>query len=205
MSVCVCVSEREEEEPGLLRSVITGCRLRSVIFRSPPSVRVADLLRTCPGIYLILVKLTAKAEALLSWCPLETPRPRLDFTATFGDLVGVWEIMETWFLKLGLSLSVLLVALPGLLGAGTPTNNSTQPFTAGINYSTAADELSDTENNATSASSSSESLSPSQRNILLSLSAETHTAAAGFFGKSRHCGGASATLGLPPLSPVIVS
>lgn len=95
--------------------------------------------------------------------------------------------METWFLNhvLGLSLSVLLLGQPGLLGAGTPSHNSTDPVTAGVNYSTATDEPSDLGNNATSASQSSESLSPSQRNILLSVADESHTAAAaaGSLGK----------------------
>ncbi|XP_070771173.1 protein HEG [Enoplosus armatus] len=91
--------------------------------------------------------------------------------------------METWFLNhvLGLSLSVLLLGLPGPLGAGTPSNNNTDPVTAGFYYSTATDELSNMENNSTSTSYSSESLSPSQRNILLTRAAETHTAAAGSF------------------------
>lgn len=123
--------------------------------------------------------------------------------------------METWFLNhvLGVSLSVLLLALPGLLGAGTPSINSTDSVTAGINHSTATDELNDTENNATSTSYSSESLSPSQRNILLSLTAETHTAAAGNFGKftvteacSGKCNRQNVTsAGLPPGSHVIMS
>lgn len=93
--------------------------------------------------------------------------------------------METWFLNhvLGLSLSVLLLGLPGPLGAGTPINNSSDPVTAGFSFSTATDELSYTENNATSTSYSSESLSPSQRNLLLTHAAETHTAAVGNFGK----------------------
>lgn len=103
--------------------------------------------------------------------------------------------METRFLKLVLSLSVLLVALPGHLGAGTPANNSTEPFTAGINQSTSTDDVG---RNASSTSYSSESLSPSQRKTLLSLSAEPHTAAAGSLGKRSR--GASATLGSPPLS-----
>ncbi|GAA6230156.1 protein HEG homolog 1 [Lates japonicus] len=91
--------------------------------------------------------------------------------------------METWFLNhvLGLSLSVLLLGLPGPLGAGTPINNSSDPVTAGFSYSTATDELSYTENNATSTSYSSESLSPSQRNLLLTHAAETHIAAVGNF------------------------
>ncbi|XP_041807417.1 protein HEG [Chelmon rostratus] len=86
--------------------------------------------------------------------------------------------METWFVNhvLGLSLSVLLLGLPGPLGAETPSSNSTDSVTAGFHYSSATDELSGMGNNATSTSSSSESLSPSQRNILL-----THTAAAGNF------------------------
>lgn len=106
--------------------------------------------------------------------------------------------METRFLKLVVSLSVLLVAtLPGHLGAGTPANNSTEPFTAGINQSTSTDELDDVGRNASSTSYSSESLSPSQRNTLLSLSAEPHTAAGSLGKRSR---GASATLGSPPLS-----
>ncbi|XP_010794981.1 probable GH family 25 lysozyme 3 [Notothenia coriiceps] len=91
--------------------------------------------------------------------------------------------METWFLNhvLGVSLSVLLLGLPGPLGAGTPSNNVTDPVTAGFYSSPATEELSSIENNATSTSSSSESLSSSQRNILLTHSAETHTAAAGSF------------------------
>ncbi|XP_044072855.1 protein HEG isoform X2 [Siniperca chuatsi] len=93
--------------------------------------------------------------------------------------------METWFLNhvLGLSLSVLLLGLPGPLGAGTPSNNSTDPVTAGFDYSFTDGNM---ENNATSTSSSSESLSPSQRDILLTHTAQTHaaetdTAAAGNF------------------------
>lgn len=78
--------------------------------------------------------------------------------------------METWFLNhvLGLSLSVLLLGLPGPLGAGTPSNNSTDPVTEGFSYS---DGLGDMENNATSTENSSESLSASQRNLLLTHSA----------------------------------
>ncbi|XP_041662660.1 protein HEG [Cheilinus undulatus] len=91
--------------------------------------------------------------------------------------------METWFLNhvLSLSLSVLLVGLPGPLWAGTLSNNITDPVTAGFYFTTGTNELSDVENNATSTSSSSENLSPSQRNILLTHAAETHTAAAGNF------------------------
>lgn len=106
--------------------------------------------------------------------------------------------METRFSKLVLSLSVLFVALPGHLGAWTPANNSTEPFTAGISQSTSPDEFDDVGRNASSTSYNSESLSPSQRNTLLSLSAEPHTAAAGSLGKRSR--GASATLGSPPLS-----
>ncbi|KAG8000738.1 hypothetical protein GBF38_017223, partial [Nibea albiflora] len=97
-----------------------------------------------------------------------------------ATVLGVLEIMETWFLNhvLGLSLAVLLLGLPPPLGAGTPGNNSTDSVTAGFDYS---DEVSDVGNNATSTSHSSESLSPSQRNILLTHNAETHTAAAGNF------------------------
>ncbi len=100
-------------------------------------------------------------------------------------VLGVLKIMETWCLNhvLGLSLSVLLLGLPGPLGAGTPGNNSTVSLTAGFYYSAASEELQDVENNATSTSYSSESLSPSQRNILLTHSAETHTAAAGTLGE----------------------
>lgn len=116
--------------------------------------------------------------------------------------------METWFWNhvLSLSLPLLLLGLPGLLGAGTLSNNSTDSVTAGITYSTTTDELNDIGNNATSTSYSSEILSPSQRNILLSLAAETHTAAAGAFGKfpvteacSGKCTGHNhSTAGLPP-------
>ena len=86
-----------------------------------------------------------------------------------------------------LCVSALLLAVPGPLGAGgTPSNNSTDSVTTGFHPSTATDELGDMENNnATSTSYSSESLSPSQRNILLTHSAETHTAAtAANYGKT---------------------
>ncbi|XP_042283264.1 protein HEG [Thunnus maccoyii] len=92
--------------------------------------------------------------------------------------------METWFLNhvLGLSLSVLLLGLPGPLRAGTPNNSSTEPGTTGFYYSTITNEPGDMEYNETSTShSSSESLSPSQRNLLLTHTAETHTATAGNF------------------------
>ena len=97
--------------------------------------------------------------------------------------------METWFLNhvLGLSLSVLLLGLPGPLRAGTPYNSSTDPGATGLYYSTATNELGDMEYKVTSTSqSSSESLSPSQRNLLLTHTAETQTtaaAAAGNLGK----------------------
>lgn len=100
--------------------------------------------------------------------------------------------METRFLNhvLGLSLSVLLLALQGLLGTGTPGNSSAGAVTAGFGSPAATDELDHTEQNRTSALYSSESLSPSQRNVLLSLPAETHTAA-GPIGKvtALACGG----------------
>uniref|UniRef100_UPI003AAC0EAA protein HEG isoform X1 n=1 Tax=Centroberyx gerrardi TaxID=166262 RepID=UPI003AAC0EAA len=100
--------------------------------------------------------------------------------------------METWFLNhvLGLSLSVLLLALPGPLGAWTPTNNNNStgdPVTGGYYYSAGTDELSTMENKvftaATSASHSSESLVPSGGNLLRAHTAETHTSTAGSLGK----------------------
>ncbi|XP_029980966.1 protein HEG [Sphaeramia orbicularis] len=82
--------------------------------------------------------------------------------------------METWFWNpvLGLSLWVLLLALPGPLRAWTPTNNSPEPGTTRFYYSTATDQLN-------SSSPSSESLSPSQRNLLFTTGAETHFSTAG--------------------------
>ncbi|XP_072253336.1 protein HEG [Leuresthes tenuis] len=90
--------------------------------------------------------------------------------------------METWFLNhvLGLSLSVLLLGLRPL-EAGTPANHSASPVTDGFYYSEATDELGNTGNGATATSYSSESLSPSQRNLLLTHTAVTHTAPAGNF------------------------
>ncbi|XP_017279308.1 protein HEG isoform X2 [Kryptolebias marmoratus] len=84
--------------------------------------------------------------------------------------------METWFLVL-----LLLLGLPGPLGAGTPTNNSTDPVTEGLHFSEATAELRSTGNGAASSSYSSESLSPSQRNLLLTHSAGTHAATAATF------------------------
>lgn len=181
--VCVCESEGSRRSPGS-SAVITGCCLRSLIFRSPPSERRTSF-RSRSGIYLIHVKLHQSPQhsshgVLGRLAGFYSTSRKLSATVS-----GFSEIMETWFLNhvLGLSLSVLLLALPGLLAAGTPSSNSTDLVTAGITSSAATDELSDLENNATSASYSSESLSPSQRNVLLSAAAETQTAAAGSFGK----------------------
>lgn len=98
---------------------------------------------------------------------------------------------------LGVSLSVLLLGLQGLLGAGTPGNSSTDAVTEGFGPSAATDELNHAEQNRSSALPSSESLSPSQRNILLSLPAEAHTAAAAALGKVPlpRPSGASTTIG----------
>ncbi|XP_039884338.1 vitellogenin-2-like [Simochromis diagramma] len=92
--------------------------------------------------------------------------------------------METWFLNhvLGLSLLVLHLGLPGPLRAGTPSNNSTNAATPGLVHSVATDEVRSMENSATSNSYSSETLTPSQRNLLLRHAAETHAATAGNFG-----------------------
>uniref|UniRef100_A0A1A7YGY5 Heart of glass n=1 Tax=Iconisemion striatum TaxID=60296 RepID=A0A1A7YGY5_9TELE len=88
--------------------------------------------------------------------------------------------METWLLSpvLCWSLWGLLLALPGSLGAGTPSANSTDPVTDFFYSSEATNEVSHSESGATSTSSSSESLSPSQRNVLLTHTAETRAAAA---------------------------
>nr|XP_024661135.1 protein HEG homolog 1 [Maylandia zebra] len=92
--------------------------------------------------------------------------------------------METWFLNhvLGLSLLVLHLGLPGPLRAGTPSNNSTNTATPALDDSVATDEVRSMENSATSNSYSSETLTPSQRNLLLRHAAETHAATAGNFG-----------------------
>lgn len=97
--------------------------------------------------------------------------------------------METWFLNhvLGLSLLVLHLGLPGPLRAGTPSNNSTNTATPALDDSVATDEVRSMENSATSNSYSSETLTPSQRNLLLRHAAETHAATAGNFGKSSEC------------------
>lgn len=84
--------------------------------------------------------------------------------------------MEAWCRsRVGASLPVLLLGLQGLLAAGTPGNNSTDAVTAGWSSS----EPSTGEPNRTSALYPSESLSPSQRSVLLSLPAETRTEAGG--------------------------
>lgn len=173
------------EEEGRSRgscAVIAARCLRSLIFPFP-AVRAADHFGTGSRIYLIPLKFPKQPER-----SSHGALGRLaDFHSTSGQLsatvLGVCEIMETWFWNhvLGLSLSVLLLALQGLLGAGTPGSNSTHALTAGIRSST--DELNHTEKNWTSALYSSESLSPSQRDVLLSRPAEAHTAAAGSFGK----------------------
>ncbi|KAM8858353.1 protein HEG isoform 2-T2 [Synchiropus picturatus] len=85
--------------------------------------------------------------------------------------------MKAWFLSpalLGLSLSVLLLGVPGLLrAAGTPSNRSEGAGTTGGWW----EEASSWEyTNVTSASS--ESLSPSQRNLLLTHTEGAETAAA---------------------------
>ncbi|XP_029968221.1 protein HEG [Salarias fasciatus] len=91
------------------------------------------------------------------------------FCRRFGPL----RIMETWFW----SAAVLLLALPGPLGAGTPgnsTGSSSAGTTEGFYDSPSTGELGNLENNSTS--SSGESLSPSQRSTLLSASADARAA-----------------------------
>ncbi|XP_024141903.1 protein HEG [Oryzias melastigma] len=90
--------------------------------------------------------------------------------------------MEAWFLNhlFCVWLWVLLLELPGPLGAGTPTYNSTNPVTGGFYHSGSTDGLSNTDNGVTSASFSSESLSPSQRILLLSHSEPVAATAADF-------------------------
>lgn len=176
--MCVGVWRRS---PGSL-AVITGCCLRSVIFRSPPSVGVADVLRTCSRIYVVLPNINPPPKRS-SHGVLGRPA---GFYSTSGKqsatVLGVSGIMEAWFLNqvLCVSVSVLLLGLQGLLGAGTPSNQWTESVAAGITYSTAADERNDTKNSSTS-TLYPESLSPSRGDILLSLPTETHTA--GSFGK----------------------
>ncbi|XP_014844316.1 PREDICTED: protein HEG homolog 1 [Poecilia mexicana] len=87
--------------------------------------------------------------------------------------------METWFLNQVLLCSLSVLGLPGPLWAGTPGYNSTSSVTDGLYYSAGTDEPSNTENGGTSTSYSSESLSPSQRDLLLTHTAGTDAATAG--------------------------
>ncbi|KAM8855973.1 protein HEG [Spinachia spinachia] len=86
--------------------------------------------------------------------------------------------METWFLPplLCASVWVLLLGLPGPLGAGTPAANAnaTDPVTAGFHYSTAGGELGNAGGGEKSTWPSTQSLPASRRNIPL-----TRTAAGG--------------------------
>ncbi|XP_037542303.1 protein HEG [Nematolebias whitei] len=84
--------------------------------------------------------------------------------------------METWLVSV-----LVLLGLPGPLGAGPPAHNSTHSVTDGFFYSEATSELRSTENGAASSSYSSESLSPSQQNLLLTRTAETRAAASAMF------------------------
>ncbi|XP_023806488.1 protein HEG homolog 1 [Oryzias latipes] len=96
--------------------------------------------------------------------------------------------METWFLNhlFCVSLWVLLLEPPRPLGAWTPSYNSTNPATTGGSYqSRNTDGLSDGDSGVTSASFSSESLSPSQRILLLSHSAEPAAATAAHVGSEQ--------------------
>lgn len=125
------------------------------------------------------------AGAPVPWCPRwRTPGNPLVFAADSG---GLKEVMETCFLNhlLLCCVSVLLLLLPGPLWAGTPGYNRTAPVTDGLDRSAGTDGLSGAESGATSTSSSSESLSPSQRDLLLSRTAETRTAAARSHGKRK--------------------
>ncbi|XP_029385941.1 protein HEG [Echeneis naucrates] len=84
-------------------------------------------------------------------------------------------MMETWFLNhvLGLSLSVLLLGLPG-----TPVINGPGPAATGMYHPAATAGPGLTENGETSTPHSSESLSPSQRSLLLTHPAGSHSAPA---------------------------
>uniref|UniRef100_A0A3P9H6E5 Heart development protein with EGF-like domains 1 n=1 Tax=Oryzias latipes TaxID=8090 RepID=A0A3P9H6E5_ORYLA len=113
--------------------------------------------------------------------------PSTSSTLFHGNNSGVCEVMETWFLNhlFCVSLWVLLLELPGPLGAGTPSYNSTNPATGGSYQSRNTDGLSDGDSGVTSASFSSESLSPSQRILLLSHSAEPAAATAAHVGSEQ--------------------
>lgn len=80
--------------------------------------------------------------------------------------------MEAWLVSV-----LVLLGLPGPLGAGTPAHSSTRSVTDGFSYSEATAELRSTENGAASSSSSSESLSPSQQSLLRAHTAQTPAAA----------------------------
>lgn len=171
-------------------AVITSCSFGSVIFRSPPvELRISS--GPPPGVLRFPSKLSPSAGALVPWCPRwRTPGHPLVFGESicgryFGGLNK--NGMETWFLNHVFlwSLSVLLLdlGLPGPLWAGTPGYNRTTPITDGFYSSADTDGPSSTENGVTSTSYSSESLSPSQRDLLLTHTAETHTGTTRSLGK----------------------
>ncbi|XP_035995654.1 protein HEG [Fundulus heteroclitus] len=84
--------------------------------------------------------------------------------------------METCFLN----LLLLGLGLPGPLWAGTPGYNRTNPAPDGFYYRSAGtDGPSSSDVGESSTSYSSESLSPSQRDLLLTHTAETHGATTG--------------------------
>ncbi|CAG5865474.1 unnamed protein product [Menidia menidia] len=92
--------------------------------------------------------------------------------------------METCFLNHVPGLCVpgrlllLLLALPRPLRAGGPAVDGPVPATEGFYHSPATRELSLTGSAATATSRSGESLSPSQRSLLLTRAADTHAATA---------------------------
>lgn len=179
--------KRRRRSPGS-SAVITGGSFGSVIFRSPPAeLRISS--GPPAGVIHFPSKLAPRTGALVPWCPRRrTPGHPLVFAESicgryFGGLTK--KVMETWFLNqiLLCSLSVLGLGLPGPLWAGTPGYNSTNSVTDGLYYSAGTDEPSNTESGETSTSYSSESLSPSQRDLLLTHTAGTDAATAGHLGK----------------------
>ncbi|XP_061735879.1 protein HEG isoform X2 [Nerophis ophidion] len=114
-------------------------------------------------------KFSRRRSFFPSCCPWETRRTFLDVTQHRMTKAGCSGTMKRCWWE---PLLLLLLGLPGPLGAGTPTNSSPDAGTTALRPPNTSDQV-NTEYELSSAFPSTESFPPSQRDLPLTLSPDT--------------------------------